>query len=190
MTLLVPYRDREEHLKEFIPAMKDHDIYIIEQADDNPFNRGKLINVGFLETAAEYFIAHDVDLICSDKRAYEKRPSVNQLCKSTIQLNHYLGGATMYYGGTFVRAGGYHNDYFHRAEDNEMRFNLHKKQILVYEWNFQFTTLKHQRPPAEFDPVLWQKAQQPRTKDMLKTCEYQLISKEVKDGYTHLRVLL
>ena len=48
--IIVPYRDRESHLTKFIenvtPYLKSkkikHEIIVVEQADDKPFNRGKL----------------------------------------------------------------------------------------------------------------------------------------------------
>jgi beta-1,4-galactosyltransferase 1 len=73
MTLiLVPYRDRLNHLlifirdlcpifKKYIPNVK---IVIIEQTQDNKlFNRGKILNVGFLEYYKEfdYVFTHDID---------------------------------------------------------------------------------------------------------------------------------
>lgn len=65
LAIIVPYRDREDHLKEFIPHMNkylpDAKIVIVEQADEKPFNRGKLLNVGFLETDFFYYCFHDVD---------------------------------------------------------------------------------------------------------------------------------
>ena len=51
--IIVPYRDREQQLKRFLSHMKDYikdidyEIFIIEQSDDKPFNRGKLLNVGY-----------------------------------------------------------------------------------------------------------------------------------------------
>ena len=64
MTLiLVPYRDREQHLDIFIkklaPLLKKHiiniKIVIIEQSQDNKkFNRGKILNVGFAEYYKEF----------------------------------------------------------------------------------------------------------------------------------------
>ena len=69
--ILIPYRNREEHLKYFIkntiPYLKQYlnpfKIIIIEQNNDRLFNRGKLLNVGFLEYFKEgkYFFTHDVD---------------------------------------------------------------------------------------------------------------------------------
>jgi hypothetical protein len=75
MTLiLVPYRDREQHLDIFIkrlaPLLKKHiiniKIVIIEQSHDNKkFNRGKVLNVGFKEYYKDfdYFFTHDVDTL-------------------------------------------------------------------------------------------------------------------------------
>lgn len=72
--ILVPYRDREEHLNIFInklaPLLKKHiadiKIVIIEQSQDNKkFNRGKILNVGFKEyyKSYDYFFTHDVDTL-------------------------------------------------------------------------------------------------------------------------------
>jgi hypothetical protein len=190
MTLLVPYRDREEHLKEFVSALGSlHDIVIIEQCDENPFNRGKLINVGYLEMKPDEFAANDIDII-PQHHPPPLPGCVVQVVFSMIQTKDYLGGCTVYDGDTFKRAEGYHNDYFHRAEDNEMMFNLKRMGIPVANCLYQFRELPHPRTSPEFIPELWAKAQLPRTKNMLKTCEYELISKEVKEGYTILRVLL
>lgn len=189
MTLLVPYRDREEHLKEFVAALGDnHDIVVIEQCDDKPFNRGKLINVGYLETKPVVFAANDVDIIPSSYFHIDN--GVVQAVSSRIQNKHYLGGCTIYPSQLFEQSGGYHNDFYHRAEDNEMRFNLFNCGVDVYYSFRHFRELPHPRTGPEFIPELWQKAQLPRTKNMLKTCEYVLISKELKEGYTLIKVLL
>ena len=58
LSIVVPYRNREEHLKQFVPYMEEYlakekipfHIYIIHQADDKPFNRAKLLNVGYKES--------------------------------------------------------------------------------------------------------------------------------------------
>lgn len=194
LAIIVPYRNREEHLKVFIPYMKSYlpgsEIIIIEQVDNKPFNRGKLLNVGTMHTMASHYVFHDIDLL-PIAVSYKEREGVTQLCFSDIQPVGYLGGVTMFQWGVFVSdAEGYHNDYFHRAEDNEMMFNLKSKGIPILNRPGIFKTLPHTRTGPEFIPELWEKAQLPRTKDMLKTCEYKLICKELKDGYTHLKVEL
>ncbi len=75
LAIIVPYRDREQQLKRFLSHMKDYikdidyEIFIIEQADDKPFNRGKLLNAGYkyaLDKGCDYFVFHDVDMLPED----------------------------------------------------------------------------------------------------------------------------
>ena len=73
LSVVVPFRNRQEHLKKFVPAPKkileskniDANIFIIEQNDTKPFNRAKLLNIGFAESKEEhnYFCFHDIDLL-------------------------------------------------------------------------------------------------------------------------------
>lgn len=194
LAIIVPYRDREDHLKQFIPHMNkflpDAMIMIVEQADHKAFNRGKLLNIGFLESPyISHFVFHDVDMLpiyCN----YTGRIAVTQLVYSEIQKTDYLGGVTMFDKPIFQTIGGYHNDYFHRAEDNEMMFNLKGLKIPIVNRFGTFKQLPHPRTGPEFIPELWQKAQLPRTINMLETCKYELISKEVHTTHTHLKVLL
>src|ERR1022692_4274320 len=70
--LVVPYRAREEHLKRFVPYMieylqrwyKRFALFVVEQAGHEPFNRGRLLNVGFnLAEGFDYVCFHDVDML-------------------------------------------------------------------------------------------------------------------------------
>ena len=55
LAVIVPYRNRESHLNVFIPYLEDYlnskkipfEIFVIEQKDKKPFNRGKLLNIGY-----------------------------------------------------------------------------------------------------------------------------------------------
>lgn len=69
--IIIPYRDRKEHLSEFVKNavpliqknMKRTKVLVVEQDNDSPFNRGALINIGAAECkTASYFITHDVDI--------------------------------------------------------------------------------------------------------------------------------
>lgn len=171
--------------------MNRFDIVVIEQADDRPFNRGKLINVGYLETRPDCFIAHDVDMIPLSDYDYRGGRNICQLAYSKIQTKDYLGGVTYFPDDLFTQElEGFHNDFWSRAEDNEMMFRIRECKLPVILRPGTFRELPHPRTGPEFIPELWQKAQLPRTKNMLKTCEYQLVSKEIKDGYTLIKVLL
>lgn len=89
LALVVPFRDREEHLGLFLQHMHnflrrqllDYRIFIVEQNDTHPFNRAMLMNVGFVEANKldnfDYYIFHDVDLLPEDERniyAYPEQP--------------------------------------------------------------------------------------------------------------------
>jgi len=73
LNVIVPYRNRESHLRRFIPALEKYleskdiqfSISIVEQLNNKPFNRGKLLNIGYelSKDDADYFCFHDVDLI-------------------------------------------------------------------------------------------------------------------------------
>lgn len=192
MTLIVPYRDRAQHLENFIPAIQtylpDAQIVVVEQVKGKDFNRGKLINIGFLETKAAYFCAHDVDMLPMNVD-YSPSYGITQLASSAIQLQGYLGGVTMFDRQTFENIGGYHNDFFHRAEDNELMFNLHRLRVFPKDRHGTFINLPHERTGPEFIPHLWIKAQQQRkVQDQLSICEYEVLKKVNEENYTHLTV--
>lgn len=195
MTIIVPYRNRPDHLAEFIPHIRTQcpgaKLLIVEQAEGKPFNRGRLLNIGYLETNPDYFIAHDVDHL-PVRFNYSSRKGVTQLASSTIQRHGFLGAVTMYDAKTFDRLGGYNNDYFHRAEDNEMYFNIQRMRWFMNPIQNRFGTFKtlpHPRSGPEFIPELWQKAQQPRiVQNQLAVCKYHVISDVQHPTHRHIIV--
>jgi hypothetical protein len=179
--IIVPYRNRAAHLAQFLSHMAIHypayDICVVEQEMVKPFNRGKLLNIGFLQNPGyRHYIFHDVDMLpLGAKYDTKYNTTVLQLARSEIQLFGYLGGVTRFGPKVFAEAGGYHNEYFHRAEDNEMRFNLNRLGINVIEKPQAFTMLSHERQGPEFDPALWHKAQIKReVQNQLKRCHYKV----------------
>ncbi len=73
LAVIIPYRDRAAHLDLLLPAITafledraiNHTVLIVEQNGSRPFNRGKLLNVGFRLTEGDstYVCFHDVDLM-------------------------------------------------------------------------------------------------------------------------------
>ena len=77
LAIVVPYRDREEHLAQFVPHLVTYferdrfakaipyEIHIAEQAPGKPFNRGAMKNAGFslAHRNADYVVFHDVDYL-------------------------------------------------------------------------------------------------------------------------------
>ena len=73
--IIVPYRKRPGHLRKFRQSIEsylkdqDYELIVVEQADDLPFNRGKLLNVGFktaLRKQCDYVAFHDIDMLPRD----------------------------------------------------------------------------------------------------------------------------
>jgi len=195
--IIVPYRDREEHLCKFLIRMERgvHStipICIVEQAHGRAFNRGKLLNIGYLENPGyTHYIFHDVDMLPYGIVNYMIKPTIPviQLVRSDIQVMGYLGGVTRFSSFTFKKAGGYNNDYYHRAEDNEMAFNLKRLGISVINKFTKFEPLPHERKGPEFDPALWQKAQLRRKfQNQLQICEYKLINTKEIGNVKHIVV--
>lgn len=124
--IIVPYRDREQQLKIFLSHMKDYikdidyEIFIIEQADNKPFNRGKLLNAGYkyaLDKGCDYFVFHDVDMLPEDvDYSYSDKP----LHLATHLQEHdyettffdYFGGVTMFTKEDFKTINGFSNEYW------------------------------------------------------------------------------
>ena len=46
--IIVPHRNRLDHLKKLLDKIKNIDIYIIDQNNADKFNRGLLLNIGYL----------------------------------------------------------------------------------------------------------------------------------------------
>lgn len=72
LSLIIPYRDRKEHLTEFLNTVPkvlssqniNYKITVIEQEAGKLFNKGTLNNIGFLQTSGyDYFCFHDVDMM-------------------------------------------------------------------------------------------------------------------------------
>jgi len=77
VAILIPFLNREEHLKHFLLNMHpffakqqlSYGIYVIEPIENIRFNRGILLNIGFLESNKDSnylwqcHAYHDVDMI-------------------------------------------------------------------------------------------------------------------------------
>tara|TARA_B100000927_G_scaffold220651_1_gene180590 strand:- start:92 stop:793 length:702 start_codon:yes stop_codon:yes gene_type:complete len=75
--ILVPYRDRLEHMKYFVenycPLLKKNVpnskvVFIEQDFSNNYFNRGMLLNIGFdlYKDKTKFYITHDVDIILNE----------------------------------------------------------------------------------------------------------------------------
>lgn len=124
--IVVPYRKRPAHLEAFIHHLKyklklDCQIIVVEQRGSRPFNRGKLLNIGFIkakEMGCDYVVFHDVDMIginCSYD--YESKP-FHLISKLTTRnpgqrtmLDTYFGGVTLFPVDVFESINGFSNEF-------------------------------------------------------------------------------
>ena len=128
----VPYRNRESHLKEFIPKVGkyledrgiDYQIYFGHQVDDKLFNRGATKNIAAewaFKEGCDYIVWHDIDMIPEDgggaDYSYPKeapRHIATQISQMGYELKYeeYFGGAILFTKEQVEKTNGYSNDYW------------------------------------------------------------------------------
>lgn len=76
-SIIIPYRDREEHLQILLPRLKEvfknknYEIIISEQNDDNPFNISCVQNIAYNYCDGDIIVLHQVDYYPTDDVSYE-----------------------------------------------------------------------------------------------------------------------
>jgi len=144
LAIIVPYRDRQEHLDVFVPHIHeflkdkgiDYTIFIAEQTDDRPFNYGKLCNIATKEVGEEYtyFAFHDIDMLpISDDCDYGYPDSPTHLATNVEAHNNelpypqYFGGVVLISREDFEKANGYSNEYWgYGFQDLDLLYRLQR----------------------------------------------------------------
>lgn len=149
--IIVPYRDRESHLSKFRDGINSYfknkkikyELIIVEQSDDKPFNRGKLLNIGYIkakELGCDYVVFHDVDMIPIEvDYSYSEIPlhlatnfELEYDKSKNLQFDDYFGGVTMFSSDVFERINGYSNLYWGWGfEDDDLLFRASNKKIAL-----------------------------------------------------------
>lgn len=148
LKILVPYRNREKQLKTFTDALyqflslkikHDFKIYIVEQDDDNQFNKGCLFNVGFLETRGDsndYYCLHDIDILPKNSNADYSKPPTNTICHPYGYL-HCLGGKVLLNTDTFEKLNGFSTNYWGWGfEDTDFMLRAKQNNVKISRNNF------------------------------------------------------
>ena len=165
LCIVVPYRDRAQHLEQFIPAVTEYladkdipyTILIVEQTDGRPFNRAKLLNVGYAHTKGkfDYYVFHDVDMLPIDAD-YDYCENPTHLAAKAEQFNYnlpyhtYFGGVTLFDKKSFVKTNGYANDYWGwGAEDDDMYNRCNFRGLTILRKPCSFKSLAHNRNIVE-----------------------------------------
>jgi beta-1,4-galactosyltransferase 1 len=214
LSVVVPYRDRPEHLDEFAPALHEYladegipfEITIVNQADDLLFNRAKLLNVGFLETykTSDYTAFHDVDMLPVKPNAGYHYTETGRQMHSPTEWS--MGGISMVNNDINWKLNGWANSYWGwGGEDRNYCHRFHNKGIQLEEsqgyrkwaWGKEhFRELQGYHDPARKE---FKKPQQKVTKnfknnpelndsDGLNSCVYEVLREQEYDHYTMLDV--
>ncbi|XP_045455387.1 beta-1,4-galactosyltransferase 7 [Melitaea cinxia] len=149
LAIIVPFRDRFDELLEFVPHMYKFlnkqnipfHIFIVQQKDNNRFNRASLINVGFIYTKKDYdYIAmHDVDLLPLNNKLHYGYPKSGPFHISSPQTHpkyHYdtfIGGILLIKREDYELVKGMSNNYWGWGlEDDEFYVRLKEAGLKVF----------------------------------------------------------
>lgn len=214
VAIIVPYRDRQQHLAIFLNHMHpflmkqqiEYGIFIIEQEGNKDFNRAKLMNVGFVESQRlapggwQCFIFHDIDLLPLDTRNLYSCPRQPRHMSASIdKLNFKLpyedifGGVSAITLEQFVRVNGFSNKYWGwGGEDDDMFYRLKKVNYHIARYKMsiaRYAMLDHKKSVP--NPKRYQLLSQTSKtfhKDGLSTLEYELVQVVQYHLYTHVLV--
>jgi GT2 family glycosyltransferase len=160
LCVIVPYRDRKSALDKLIPELKNilykqvsyFDIVIVEQNDNNLFNKGLLNNIAFLlNPNFDYYCFHDVDLIPEiADYSYPKNPvHMSTYCSQFKYIQNpdaTMGGVIVFKKEHFEATNGYPNDYIGwGSEDRTLGNRVKKIGLNIYTHPFgKFYSVPHQ----------------------------------------------
>ncbi len=214
LSIIVPYRNRENHLNQFIPHMKeflktqvqDYEIIIVEQMNEKPFNRAKLLNIGFDYDKGNSlnYCMHDVDMLPIESD-YTEVKFPTHLAVRVEQFNWglaydtYFGGVTIFDKESFEKINGYSNNYTSYAGEDDSSWNrCVAMKLPIKRKNGMYKSLPHEKftgwntpeyakilenlnnfYPNEFDGT--------KIIEGLSTLEYNLVSVEKHEDYTHIK---
>jgi len=146
--IIVPYRNRYPQLIQFKTHLKNYlsdknikyELIVVEQDNGNAFNRGKLLNIGFIyakKLRCDYVVFHDVDMLPIDvDYSYYDIPlhMATELLTTykfkRIVFDEYFGGVTLFPVEYFEQVNGYSNKYWGWGyEDTELLFRCQQEKI-------------------------------------------------------------
>ncbi|XP_045196287.2 beta-1,4-N-acetylgalactosaminyltransferase bre-4-like [Mercenaria mercenaria] len=212
VAVIVPYRNREAHLKIFLNRMHpflqrqelDYGIFVVEMLPGVKFNRALLMNIGFVESRRQYgyqcFIFHDVDLLPeNDHIRYTCSSSPTHL-SAAIDSKNYTMPYKTYFGGVcaiskehFEKINGYSNIYFDwGGEDDDLFERIKFSELKITrlpDTLGRYKMLSH--PNAKQNPdknILFKTMKERYHSDGLNSLKYRLVKYELKQLYTWILV--
>ncbi len=146
IVFIVPYRDREEHLKIFSEHMAKQmenswKIYYIHQKDNKPFNRGAIKNIGFLIVKDLYpddyknitLVFNDIDSMAPEKlNFFTEKGKI----KHFYGFKNTLGGIVSINAEDFEKLNGFPNLWTWGLEDNALQHRAIQHNMKIDRSNF------------------------------------------------------
>ncbi|XP_055869006.1 beta-N-acetyl-D-glucosaminide beta-1,4-N-acetylglucosaminyl-transferase-like [Biomphalaria glabrata] len=215
MAIIMPYRNRFPHLHialhNLIPFLKrqqaDVTFFVIEQAPGSTFNRGALLNIGFLEAEKlgnfDCYIFHDVDLIpLNDKNLYRCESDPRHYAVAMNKFNFklfysgYFGGVVGFSREQFLKVNGNSNLYIGwGGEDDDLLKRLYNKKYTILRHPTtlsRYFMLKHTRDKGnEANPLrmaILNGALKRQDIEGLNTVKYKVINITLDPLYTWINV--
>lgn len=207
MGLIIPYRNREEHLKKFIPHiqkfLKDfpYHLFIVEQTSEKPFNRGKLLNIGFklAKSTCDYVCFHDVDMLpVTADYSFPEQPThlATQVGQFAFEMPYptYFGGVTLFNVTDFEKVNGFCNQYWvWGSEDDDLRARCENVGLKIVSRTGTYISLPHPVNPQSDPLVLANRERQKEfisgniqlQEDGLKTLQYELQNEQHQELISH-----
>lgn len=194
-TIIVPYRDRADNLKEFIPAINSYlpnaEVFVIEQMDNAPFNKGALINIGVKITMADYYMFHDVDLIpVNVDYSYSEIPThvATELGQYGYKMPYanYFGGCVIFTKKHYEAINGFSNKFQGWGCEDDMFYeNFIEKGIPIMRRAGRFESLYHSREnnTAQFADNVKTMREGRDYSEGYSSVEYEMLHFTKKDGY-------
>ena len=213
VAVIVPYRDREPHLRAFLfnihkflqKQQIEYGIYIVEQAGNQPFNRAMLMNVGAAEAVKQHsdyqcYIFHDVDLLPEDDRNLYTCPI--QPRHMSVSIDSFLyrlpyddifGGVSAMTVDQFKLVNGFSNLFWGwGGEDDDMANRLRLKKLFIsrYPANIaRYKMLKHGKEKANPERFKYLYSGAKRVgRDGLNSLKYKTVDLVLKKLYTWILV--
>lgn len=212
VAIIVPYRDREQHLPVFLKNLHpflmkqqiEYGVYIVEQAAGAQFNRASLMNVGFVEALKQRtwdcMVFHDVDLLPMDDRNLYTCPDQPRHMSVAVDTFGFKLPYTSIFGGVsamtvkqFRTVNGFSNSFWGwGGEDDDMSNRLKHVgfHIARYPINIaRYTMLSHKKEKA--NPKRYEKLNTGSKRfdsDGLNSLHYRLINLIRKPLYTWVHV--
>lgn len=202
LSIIIPFRNREKHLEILLTSIVDKikeefDIVVVEQFNSKPFNKAKLLNIGFdyKKNDSDYFCFHDVDMIpqedvdysCTEDAIVHLSSRISQFSYK-LPSENYCGGVISFKKNDFVQINGFSNEYWGwGGEDDDLYFRIKKSKLPFIRKNCTFDSLLHNREINQED---YQKnynrlhSHYDYQKDGLSNLSYSMISKENINSFT------